>query len=470
MNKKNTPPWLQQLWKELTTPPAIMRSKPSDAPAARSKAALNDRVLDEDAEELTESPTDPDDTPKPPQHSTKHAERISRQYFSPKKVGKPITKPRPKRPSRSSTKKKSTYTQADIVTAVRSSAPTAPNRINRKKRRPNPAALTDWSTKIVAIEPVNGIWRCQAEDGTLYALKQARIPVARLRFLASVCDELHKQGFHEVPNIVKTTSGNPFLFDGDEFFYAYEWMPGIPMRYESLRQIGDAARTLARFHLVSKRLPPLGTSIRPYPLADDMRQKQADLVALAEVLKDKSGLDEYDQLLASQLRSALAQGNHALAMLTIPEVETTLNDGNNGLCHLDVTANNLIVHPNGNVQLIDLELVNRAPRVVDLSHLLRRAMQARGTWSSEVAIIPVVAYNRIDPLQHGEYLLLEALLTFPYRLHRLQKNRYSSKSSSRTSTPAQLLLLKKAILLEADRQSFLRAYSQQVTRHNWSDV
>ena len=471
MDKRPLPPWLKQLWDELTIPPAILRN--SSTPAATSaNARPNAAPREQEAfsDEPSESPTDPDDIQKKPRHSAKQAERLTRQYFTPKRVGKTVSKPRRKLPQKTKHKKKNVYNQADIITAARNSPEAvAPKRTEKaKSHRPDESIISQLSTKIVSTEPKNGIWMLRTDEGKTYALKEAHVPLQRLRWLAEVCDELSHRGFQLVPHFLKTSTGEPFIFDGESLYYAYDWMPGNPLRYESMRQLGDAARSLAKFHMETRQLPPMRITMKPYPLMADVLHKQQELITLSEKLSATTFSDEYDHLFKSQLKSALEQGEGALAILKLPEVEELIQNHDNGLCHLDATAQNLIVHPSGYVQLIDLELMNPAPRVVDLSHLLRRAMQAKGTWSSEIAIIPIVAYNRTEPLRQSEYLLLEALLTFPYRLHRLQKSHYGSSAQDQKTSQTQLQQLKKTILLESERQTFLHSYTRQVTRRMWS--
>ncbi len=472
MEKKTLPPWLRQLWNELTTPPAILRDSnlqtapvPKPEPVPRSA-----REEEESSDEPSESPTDPDDIDKKPRHNAQKAERLTRQYFTKKRTNRPVSKPRPKHSSKPRQKSKSIY-QADAVPAARNAVATMPvKRVERgKNRRLADATLDGWEKRVISVEPVSGIWRLTTAEGKTYALKEAHVPVQRLRWMASICDSLRQKGFSLAPNFLKTTTGKPFVYDGESLYYAYEWMNGSPLRYDSMRQLGDAARTLAKFHQATSQLPLMRNSIKPYPLLSDLTQKQQELIDLYEMLQAKKEPDEYDQLLKSQLPTAREQGNNALELLHQPIVDAFLQNRESGICHLDVTSQNLIVHPSGAVQLIDMELMNYAPRVVDLSHLMRRAMQARGSWSSEVAIIPIVAYNRTMPLQHGEYLLLEALLTFPFRLHRLQKLHYSALEGSEKGNSLQLQHLKKAILMETDRQHFLRSYTRQVTRRKWGE-
>ncbi len=472
MDKKPLPPWLKQLWDELTTPPAILRD-PSlqNAPSPKSRPVPPPHDEEEESsDEPSESPTDPDDADKKPRHNAQKAERLTRQYFTKKRTNRPVSKPRPKHSSKPRQKPKSVY-QADAVPAARSATATLPvKRMERSKnRRPADSTIDGWEKRVVSVEPVSSIWRLTTADGKIYALKEAHVPLQRLRWMANVCDSLYRRGFTLVPHFLKTSTGKPFVFDGESLYYAYEWVNGTPLHYDSMRQLGDAARTLAKFHQETSQLNLMRNSIKPYPLVADLTQKQQDLIELSETLPTKSELDEFDQLVKSQLPTALRQGENALALLRQPEVEAILQNYADGICHLDVTSQNLIVHPNGAVQLIDMELMNYAPRVVDLSHLMRRAMQARGNWSSEVAIIPIVAYNRTQPLIHGEYLLLEALLTFPFRLHRLQKLHYLTDEGSQKGATLQLQHLKKAILMETDRQQFLQSYTRQVTRRKWGE-
>ncbi|PWI58094.1 CotS family spore coat protein [Sulfoacidibacillus thermotolerans] len=483
MDKHALPPWLRQVWQELTKPPAVLQ-KPANKTRSSRQPTQRDVDDDESDPTLYDSPTDPPLTPKEPIGSIQTATRASRRYFVARKTPqhRTKTKPRPRKKARPAKQIQTLPLMQGIMQmgqpqqhAIQTTAP-------KTSAQPLRTLRTSESTKtksevlrarqyfehIRTVEPIQNVWKVTTTNDRQYALKQTTLPIERIAFMADALDELHRRGFKRVSRIVRSAQSNkPYLIDSGHTFYASEWMPGLPVQLASMRQLNAAAKTLAQFHEHSRNY-----EYEPYQPAnafhifDHLLNRKQDLIRLRKRIEQQQNKTKFDELCLQQFEKADKQANEALALCKLPEVETHLKQAlqHPGLCHLDVTRSNLIVHPAGFVQLIDFDTMTFGPRTLDLAHLLRRAMQAYGAWSNEVALIPLIAYNRVQPLVQGEYLLLESLLTFPHRFWRVVNAYYNDLPNTDESFQFHLKHLQESLALEGQRETFLQTFARQVTR------
>jgi len=500
MAQRELPTWARRIWDELTRPPALLQSKS----ALRQESSVNGQ--DEEPEErppgpslwqhvrdLFESPTDPPSVGRAPSTTAGQAQRMAHKYFTPKRTQrKPSTKPRPRLKTKARSSRnpgRSGPTEAgstrSLATADRRSgqSPGATSVLERTRltaaekvgRMPMPLAIEQVTSRmgtvldgqIVQCDAVDSVWRLQTSSGKQYALKATPLSPARITFMAQALDYVYKHGFTHVSRIIYTRTGEPYWRENGQLFYLCEWQLGARAQFGSTRQVGAAARATARLHEVSRRFEP--NADRPPSAGDVFGQllaRKQELQHMLMQLEQSAEQDEYDHLAATLLARANQQASDALSLLKLPEAETSLaqSAADPGLCHLDVTRRNVIIHPQGHAQLIDFDRMTYGPRVLDLGHLIRRAMQAHGTWTSEIAIAPLLAYNRVRPLTPGEYVVLEGLLLFPHRLWRLLSQYYDGPPEQSPKREQALHILRDTQTQEDERARFLETFARQVTR------
>lgn len=514
MDRREVPPWIKHIWDELTRPPAILQQKRTtqanragnrptpdeesgpeeeedtsrkihagrpgaDLFRKRSSHTRTRSVRDsagsawQSVRDLFESPTDPPTVPKVPATTASSAARITRKYFVPKRTQKgPSTKPRPR---------------AKLKTKVATRTSTPTSKLRRAEQQPSaypaiqttstalPLAMQTISLrvretldcKIVETQAVDAVWRIVTDKDNVYALKVTSLTPSRIVFMADALDEVYKRGFTPIARIIRTRTGEPYWLDGKQVYYLSEWLSGTRPQFASTRQVGAVARATARLHEISRRYDPLGEQPpSAFAVFEHLLSRKQDLQHILQQLEKSALLDEYDEIALRLLTKANQQASDALSLIKLPEAEQqlALSESDPGLCHLDVTRGNLIMHPSGHAQLIDFDRMAFGPRVLDLAHLIRRAMQAHGTWTSEIAIAPLLAYNRVRPLSQGEYLLLEALLTFPHRLWRLLRTYYEDPPNQESQQKKALELLRDLQTMEEERAKFLDTFARQVTR------
>jgi CotS family spore coat protein len=295
----------------------------------------------------------------------------------------------------------------------------------------------------------------------VFALKKTHIAPERVQFLHEAQLYARDHGFTRMAQFVLTRLGKPYVRRQGETYYATEWLTGNPVNFASTAQVGQLAHALAQFHEATRGLETTGYHPpMEFALEQMLRRRANDLRTLLAEAQRRAQPDEFDSVLLRLAPALREDAERSLKLVDDPQCRAFLerDEDTPGLCHLDVIPGNFVYDAEKRVHLLDLDLATYAPRVLDLAHLLRRSLQVVN-WSSEAAYACFLHYNAVRPLTAEEYVLVQALLTFPYRAWRLAASRYRTLRDA-----AQVEELKDYAQQEERRQAFLNAFAKQVTR------
>lgn len=318
-------------------------------------------------------------------------------------------------------------------------------------------ALYGW--KVINAHQVLGILRVAAEDGE-YALKRTHLPPERVVFLHKVLTEVAKNDFTRFAPFILSEKDRPYVYLNGETYYATRWVPGTPANFSSINQVAQTALSLAQFHEASQHVSPGGYQPpSEFHLARMLKERASDLRELIAMAEQARNPDSFDTLLAQLGPTLKKDAERSLRLMETEPCQDFLAEAEQqrGVCHLDVIPDNFIYDHNRLVWLLDFDLATYAPRVLDLYHLLRRSLQ-RTNWDTEVAYTCFLNFNTVKAIRHEEYLILQALLTFPYQAWRIAQTRYHVFRD-----PNQVQDLDTYAVQETRRQAFLTAYEGQIT-------
>lgn len=319
-------------------------------------------------------------------------------------------------------------------------------------------ALYGW--EVTSIKRVSNVVHIYTTNGE-YALKRTHIPPERVVFLEKALDYLQAHDFTRFSPIVSTTQNRPFVHLNDETYYATKWLPGQAANFSSISQVGQIAQTLAQFHEASKGFSHTG--YRPpneFRLQRMMRERAFDIRELLAIAEQAQNPSQFDKMFLELGPSLRKDAEKSLRLLENEACQEYLQQEEQqpGLCHLDVIPNNFVYDGNHVLWLLDFDLSTFAPRVLDEAHLLRRSLQ-RTNWDTEAAYACFLQYNAVRAMSAEEYVLVQALLTFPYQAWRIANTHYRVFQDSE-----QVLDLEAVLAQETRRQTFLDAFAKQITR------
>jgi len=316
-----------------------------------------------------------------------------------------------------------------------------------------------FAAQVVDPTPQEGVWRVELHDGGVYLATVSVLPAQRIVFIAQAVDALRQRGFTLAPRVLRTTTGSVCPTRAGVRYVASEWLRGQPASLRTVASCAQAAKTLALLHARSRsfRAQPY----EPPPQRDIhglLHSRMRELVHMHDTLLLTDDLDPVDAVAKTHLPEAIADAEAALELVRQPAVleDLAASEDSWGLCHLNVTSRNLIERPDATTACTHLDMMARAPRALDLAHLIRRSMQAVGAYTDETALAALAEYEQIAPCTAVEHLLLQALLTFPHRFWRLLRSYYELEAPTESDTADALRRLRACIILDRSRRSFVQ--------------
>jgi CotS family spore coat protein len=468
----NMPEWLTYVMKEFTKPPYFLENLytqtpaihkpnghtfiPHTNPASSDNAAPSDKTFG--------SSQSPDSTgDRTHSFSDRPNQRVSAEK---NRVANPI----PRRESsaynhsaqpasRPEAQQEFVATHANVGVKGAGKSVSAWQTVFRKANLPvSLAKAYGWNVK--RAQSIANVVRVETKGAT-FILKSTHLSPRRVEFLQRVFAHLEEQGFTRfAPFVLTKQNRNPYVVRKDQTYYGTAYIPGNPSNFASLQQVGLVAQTLARFHDMTRGFESEGYSPpMEYGLSAMLRKRTEDLRALLVRAEAHSPTDQFDKLFLSLGPQLRADAESSIRHIEDEKCEKFLAKDSEypGLCHLDVIPGNFIYSQQQVMYAIDFDLATYAPRVLDLSHLLRRSLQKQ-QWRSEVAYTCFVQYNDVKTISSEEYQLIHAMLAFPYRAWRLAHTRYRVLQDAMQTEE-----LRDYADQEERRQNFLTEYARQIS-------
>ncbi|MCY0869027.1 MAG: hypothetical protein OWT27_00340 [Firmicutes bacterium] len=316
-----------------------------------------------------------------------------------------------------------------------------------------------FSAQAVDLTPAHGVLRVEMRDGSVYLATVTALPTQRIEFIAQAVDALRAHGFALAPRVLRTTAGIAYAPRGGVRYVASEWLRGEAADLGATVSCARAARTLALLNACSR-----SWRIEPYepPSQHDiqtlLKGRLRELVHIRDTLLLADEPDTFDAVAKIHLPAAIADAQAALLLLGQAALsgDTGVNEDQCGLCHLNVTSRNLIERPDGTIACTHLDMMARAPRALDLAHLLRRSMQAIGAYTDAPAAAALAEYKQVAPWADTDTLLLQALLTFPHRFWRLLRSYYELAAPTDADRAHGLRRLRACVALDRSRRSWIQ--------------
>ncbi|HLF40169.1 MAG TPA: phosphotransferase [Acidimicrobiia bacterium] len=261
-----------------------------------------------------------------------------------------------------------------------------------------------------------------------------------------------------VPAVVATRSGTPWARVGDAFCLITERVPGGHADPTIPAHLGQAGRTLARFHRETLDLPEFA---RPEPASELPALAEGPAVldrleALAAELLDPGGLDRFRRA-ADGLRPWFGAVLSSLTGDALPEA----------LTHGSLGRSAMLFDGERLVAVLDFERVAYEPRVLDLAYLLRSMTRNRGErgafFTARFGAL-VGAYGDEDPLSPSERARIPAAMQAQGLLRvRSKAVNLLTKHETVPETAEDVLgLLDKPMELELARIRWLAAHEDEL--------
>ncbi|MDP3790578.1 MAG: putative PEP-binding protein [Candidatus Omnitrophota bacterium] len=245
------------------------------------------------------------------------------------------------------------------------------------------------------------------EDKFVLVKSSLRNTPSSIEWECSLLERLKKNGFIVVPQLYRTSGGEPFVKVGSDFYKLYEFRPGAHVNWGEIKgaKAKEAAKIQALYHNAVRGAQPeglnLATTERLYPLAEpsnpsEMRawfHKARDSLPDEILQKYLGQLAFFESQLDKLEKNALTNGYAALPQLII---------------HGDYNSNNILFEGDNISGLIDFDYTRKTARIIDL---VNGAINI--DWNSSDPLKDLIAYLRTYQENADDKLTIEELKALP---------------------------------------------------------
>lgn len=323
--------------------------------------------------------------------------------------------------------------------------------------------ITVLETKNESYKDKKGVWWVYTPKGNKI-LKKVSNSEDTLKYIVSAVKHLTENGIL-LPKINKTKTGDHYVKIDKTCFILLDIVEGKNPSYNSLKELKEIVRGLAKFHKASAGFfPPteskpkihLGTWIEDYSeQIEDMNNFYN-----AEVSSKENS--EIGRTIIKEFPYFYKMGKKSIEGLKGSEyaewVDKAAKTG--CLCHQDFAAGNLFLN-GSDLFIIDTDSITVDIPARDIRKLVNKIMKKNGKWDANLAKSIFEYYQQENPLTLSESEVIRLDLLFPH-LFIGAMNKYYYKRDKEWTTEKYLKKIKEMAEIERSKVSILENFDSLV--------
>lgn len=255
------------------------------------------------------------------------------------------------------------------------------------------------------------VWRIEDHGGT-YALKRFH-KANRAVTAAQVSRHLAERNIALAP-VIPTADGSLWAVDGDRYYALFGWVEGVHPPYDAPGMIDAIAELLARFHAASAGYARKAQRVASLLNWQSWYQKQAGHLRRLQALAGDAD-DALSALMRSHGSWLHRRVEWTMAQLQQPKFGEVVRQARKErlLGHMDYSRDNLLLTPEGQLVIIDLDTAAMSLPIWDVTRLITWIDHDWQTWSPGRMEQVLAAYARIRPISPLEREMLLVDQVFP---------------------------------------------------------
>ena len=308
------------------------------------------------------------------------------------------------------------------------------------------------------------VWEIRTNKGT-YILKKVPLDKDRIQFMAHAIDYLRTNGV-KTPQVIRTKTGEVFTNVHDEYYIVFEAVHGRSPDYKKKHDLKKIMEGIGHFHKGSSGFTsPIG--YYPSFLLDERKsnykKRYKRLLKLKKNRSESVSINEFDRLFLKNVDTFLNQCESSLSLFDSESYDTwaEIIHKNINLCHQDYAENNLLITPDSDLYVFDMDSLTVDLPIRDIRKILNKVMRKEAEWNLDIMLRMLKDYQRVNPLSKEQYEILGAELMFPHLFYD-QATTYYYKRQNNWSEEKHVMKLKNVISTEMSKDKVLPAFLQRM--------
>ncbi|WP_446898270.1 CotS family spore coat protein [Clostridium sp. LBM24168] len=317
----------------------------------------------------------------------------------------------------------------------------------------------NYNIHIEYIEKIKNVYKIG--NGYKYScLKVINYDFGHFLFIILAIRHLQKYGFKNTPKIMNTKSGQKYIKIENSFAYLTPWIDSRTADYDNDTDVSRAAFKLAELHKKSlgfKLTRNMNPRIYWFKWMETFNTRQNEILDFERRILNKENKSEFDDLYFNKIDDEIEKCRYSIGNLSessyLEKMKTEVIKG--GFCHHDYADHNVLISPDGDMNIIDFDYCILDTHLHDLASLLIRKMK-HGKWKIKNALFVLDSYNSINKVAQEDIPIMAAFMEFPQEYWQIGIQYYWEKQ--RWSEEVFIKKLKKIFEDEEERQEFIEEF------------
>lgn len=308
---------------------------------------------------------------------------------------------------------------------------------------------------VIDIIPLRKVFILKTDKGRKI-LKKVDYDEKRLDFI-NLCVENISKKFSNIISFNTFSDGKKYKRWKGNYYVLMDLIEGREATFTNPIEFKMCGELLAKVHLASKEFAS-EKSIKDQLDKSLIIKYKEDLKNIEEaqaLVKSFKFTNEFDSLLLENSQGYIKEIEEAIKLLILSKYSYYREEEKNiVICHNDLAEHNFLFS-NNEMYLIDFDYSSVDLRIMDLADLILNGIK-NVAFDFNKALEVIEGYNKIYPLEDGEYNLLYILLLFPREFCGIVNSYYHKQKNWEEEVFINRLKMK--LINEDFRRSFLNKY------------
>jgi len=268
---------------------------------------------------------------------------------------------------------------------------------------------------------------CKTDKG-LRELKKARERINSIRYAHDVKECLYQNGFTAISRFYNTMDGQPCFAKDGTLYILEELLPSTSLEEDGKESFVRGAETLGKMHTCAKGLESRFIHWDKERLPMQFSKRRVELAKIKRRIQRQSGYDAIDLLVIDNYDTYMEQTIQAEELLQkaqYPAIAAKAEE-EGAFCHHRYKGENLRIGDDGRLFVGGFEGCKSDIPLLDLAAYLKRYMK-KTNGDKEGVVHMLEAYQKNNPLEESEKVLLQALVIYPEKFLRLINEYYNKR-------------------------------------------
>lgn len=292
----------------------------------------------------------------------------------------------------------------------------------------------EFGCKVLYSTPLRAVNLVQTDRGLVIIKETYREP-DKILYIHGLKEYLYENGFTRLDRYIMSKFQLPFTIYDDRIFVMEDYIAGRECSFTNPYDREMIVRALAELHKAGKGYTP---ATGAYPRDNigkwkrSCRKKIDDIIAFKKEVKAKRRKTEFDKMFLEDVDYYIEmcwRGFDTLKNSRYDEICRKAKEEKT-ICHHDYTYHNLIISPEGEVNVIDFDYCCHELPVYDLASLIQKVLR-RYYYDIDMAMDMIDTYDSVMPLNREDLALMLSLFEFPQKFWRIVERYYKKKTDWR---------------------------------------